>query len=495
MSTLTALARLQSCLVDPSRPGDAAAAQGLVNAVVDGLRALDGSSTDLAIDQELVNHISNVTDSHPDKLLLERLGQALGGRQRTLGRNAGLQAVEGALLRPSLEVDPTPALAPTNDPVAATSALPRAALATQLGLDAAYARVYDASGTERGLDDNHVTLLHGVLAPDVYGEVMRASGVTASHASLAGLQHQSLHGRPKARWTLAQAEAFAFRPSVSAASFQAARAGIVASSGGSAAAVLASSAASPPLPATPSAAPFFAALAQAGTAPPADEREARMLSKIDLLEAPGSFARIVQAVLRPALDFLASLAWPIGGVLHNPFVVDIASSWGRDLLKNYKKHIVCVMDLPTMQASIVAGKYASAGEKAGGSLELRLTRSAEAFLYDARLIARNARYFNCPPSFVDAVKARTQKKPREGDAEALDWFPSVQEVQEKFPGELHPVFVAGWDFFRAAESLRPTLAAAWLHAITCEKRAELARLKAQLAQAAGAASISSGGLS
>ena len=194
------------------------------NAVVDGLRALDGSSPDLAIDQEvcarvaapdatypapaaraqLVNHISSVTDSHPDKLLLERLGQALGGRQRTLGRNAGLQAVEGALLRPSLEDEPSPAQSLSSDSDAASSTLSRAVLSTQLGLDAAYARVYDASGTERGLDDNHVTLLHGVLAPDAYGEVMRASGVTLSHASLAGLQQRPLHGRPKARWTLAQ---------------------------------------------------------------------------------------------------------------------------------------------------------------------------------------------------------------------------------------------------------------------------------------------------
>lgn len=153
---------------------------------------------------QLVNHISNVTDSHPDKLLLERLGQALGGRQRTLGRNAGLQAVEGALLRPSLEGEPSPPQSPSSDSDAATSILSRAALSTQLGLDAAYARVYDSSGTERGLDDNHVTLLHGVLAPDAYAEVMRASGVTTSHASLAGLQQRSLHGRPKARWTLAQ---------------------------------------------------------------------------------------------------------------------------------------------------------------------------------------------------------------------------------------------------------------------------------------------------
>lgn len=172
------------------------------NAVVDGLRGLAGSETDLAIDRELVDHISNASDSHPDKLLLERLGQALGGRQRTLIRDAGLEAVERALLRPSLEGEPAVGAPSVQD---AAGALPRAALAAQLGLDAAYARVYDASGTERGLDDNHVTLLHGVLAPDAYGEVMRASGVgAANHVPLVSLLKEKPYERPKELWTLAQ---------------------------------------------------------------------------------------------------------------------------------------------------------------------------------------------------------------------------------------------------------------------------------------------------
>ena len=205
-------------------------------------------------------------------------------------------------------------------------------------------------------------------------------------------------------------------------------------SGGSVGAALASLAASPPHPATPSALPFFAALAQAGAVPPADEQEALLLSKIELLEDAGSFTRIVEAVLRPALNFLASLAWPIGvgGALHNPFADSIATALGPDVLKSYRTHILRVMDLPSMQASLVAGKYASARVKAGDSLESLLTRATEAFLYDARLIARNARYYNCPSSFIEAVRLRTPKKPREGDAEALDWFPSVEEVQVRW---------------------------------------------------------------
>ena len=57
---------------------------------------------------------------------------------------------------------------------------------------------------------------------------------------------------------------------------------------------------------------------------------------------------------------------------------------------------------------------------------------------------------------------------------------SFFSVQERYPAELSPVFVAGWDFASAIDSLRPLLAVAWQHAEVREQRAALPQLLAQL---------------
>ena len=63
-------------------------------------------------------------------------------------------------------------------------------------------------------------------------------------------------------------------------------------------------------------------------------------------------------------------------------------------------------------------------------------------------------------------------------------------IQEKFPAEKIPVvFVAGWQFAEAVESLRPILFSAWQQALIREKRIQLHLLQLQL-QAQKSASAS-----
>ena len=228
-----------------------------------------------------------------------------------------------------------------------------------------------------------------------------------------------------------QADAFAFRPEVAASDLVHASAAASAASSASTASVVAV-----PLTAAasaPSALPFFAHLAREVAAPlPGDLEALRLAATLDVRADPGAFVRMCLAVLGPALDFLSGLAWNMAGVVQNPFNVAILSSWPPDLIKNYRRHIRTVMDLPTMRAALDAGKYAEAGARTVGPLIAQCTAASNAFLADARLIARNARYFNCPPSFSDAVRSRAAQRPKKGVAEvavAEDWFPSVSEVQ------------------------------------------------------------------
>jgi hypothetical protein len=48
---------------------------------------------------------------------------------------------------------------------------------------------------------------------------------------------------------------------------------------------------------------------------------------------------------------------------------------------------------------------------------------------DAMLIARNARYFNCPPAFVERVRNSVKKKPGSKGPAPVEWLPSVADIQ------------------------------------------------------------------
>lgn len=232
-----------------------------------------------------------------------------------------------------------------------------------------------------------------------------------------------------------QADAFAFRPEVAASDLIRASAAASAGSSASTASLVAVPlvAAASFSVSAPSALPFFAHLAREAAAPlPSDLEALRLAATIDVRADPGAFVRMCLVVLGPALDFLSGLAWNMAGVVQNPFTIAILSSWPPDLIKNYRRHIRTVMDLPTMRAALDARKYAEAGARTVGPLVAQCTAASQSFLADARLIARNARYFNCPPSFSDAVRSRAAQRPKKGVAEVVvaeDWFPSVSEVQ------------------------------------------------------------------
>lgn len=184
----------------------------------------------------------------------------------------------------------------------------------------------------------------------------------------------------------------------------------------------------------------------AAAAPAADPLDAYPLDPATLADI---HARIGGPALGPAHTTLAGLRWADWPLNEgNPFVIKITKANAATLgVPGYFDVVASPMDLTRVRERLEgkAKPYAS----------------PDAFIADLRLIASNAKRFNCPPSWVPTRDA---------------YLPPVEEVRAKQPKQLlgAPVYRMAWELDGHIDALEVRTREAWRAAFAEAKRAALA---------------------
>lgn len=347
----------------------------------------------------------------------------------------------------------------------------------------------------RDLPSSHVQLLHGVLSPSALHQTLL--GAAEHHTPASGLTSARYLGRPRVPFSSKQLkssfEAFAVDPhaivipptSVSKASSVAASAQIKTEPAmpSAYAAQPSASSAFVSAPAPPSAAivpPIQPAIAPAVALVPApaaaavpalrlklstgvagaassssssasasELREQRIVQFVASMNyGPKEAAEWGKTICKPVFESfwqqLQGLSWPDWTLTNgNPFNFKIPNKANVDKagLPGYYSVVTTPMDLSRVKENIDKGKYAT----------------ADAFLADLRLIARNAQMYNCPDSWVPSRDR---------------YLPPPEEVRAKRPLELGhgSVYRMAWEFDAQVSALEPAVRSAWQAAFDGQKR-------------------------
>ena len=427
---LTDLAALRSQLLLSTTTGSNAAAHQSLNSIVDDLAAIARSGADSAadVDGEVLQHLSRPEGSHPDLLLLSKLGDAMMVWRQQAASTTGAAEATG---------DAPPPAAAVRDWL------------EREGLASAAARIFeredDGSGDvevdtdavdcerPRDLPSSHVQLLRGAISDVALREVLLAAA--ENHSALSAAAVAPFHGRPRVRFTDAQlARSFDLIPPPPAApTGAAAKGGARAGAPGAGIAAVSSSASG------------IAASASAAPPPAADPLAAVIASWNWDAQTLAELAAAANAeALLPAWSALRAMswsAWPLNG--GNPFVFKITAANAKKAgVPHYLSVIATPMDLTRMKERIDKGAYGSPAE----------------FLADARLMVANAKLFNCPATWRPT---------------APGYFPRPEEVASKRPAEMAaaPVYGWAWEMGAAIDAAAPGVEAAWTAAVGRGKRA------------------------